>query len=1224
MANSIFYKAYNYLIYTAILVLIVGIFNSGYAQTYCSPSYPSGCTVSNNRITNVVIGTINHSPPGCVIHDYTSISTSIAAGMPTPLTITSAGWTGVGVAVDLNNDGDFNDPGEIMSLPPWQPNQVETYNLSITIPLSTLTGSYRMRVFNRLANSGNGTPQDSPCGTYGYGSWYDYTLNVFHQCATILSSSANPTQLCTSGTSSLNVTYTSTLPATVKWYNALGVQVGTGNTFTTPTLTSTTTYYAAVDNGVCDTPRIPFNIKVIPPVVAPFSVTPIDTTICEGKIVKITATKGQQKDTAIANNGLLTINKMPINGSSVNSAAELIYTAEELGIAGQITNIGFFKKNTNTTFNPGTVTIYMKNTTSAVVTNSASISGYTQVFSGLWHNTGLAANNWNNIVLNTPFDYEGGINNLSILIVRTGQPSHIAQAPTYRGSYTGSFARSSSFNSGAWSSGVSTMLTDTIRPDIRVVYNAAQNINWSPVTNLYKDVALLQPMNTADTHTVVYARPLISTVYNAYTNWNGCMSTTGKSSTITVLDTVHTSLTATICAGQTFTLGNQSFSTAGLHTVSFQATNFCDSIVHLNLIVNPYITNTVNAVICPGQTYTFNNVTYSTSQTGLKDTFATLGCDSIVTLNITANPYKTNTVNVTICAGQTHTFNGITYSTSQTGLKDTFATSGCDSIVTLNLTVIPYITHTTNVTICAGIPYVFNGITYYTSQAGLKDTFTTAGCDSIVTLNLTVTPYKTNTVNTTICAGIPFVFNGITYYTSQTGLKDTFATSGCDSIVTLNLTVTPYKTNTVNTTICAGIPFIFNGITYYTSQTGLKDTFTTLGCDSIVTLNLTVTPYKTNTVNTTICAGQSYTFNGVTYHSNQIGLKDTFTTLGCDSIVTLNLNVTPYPTGIQNVFICQGQSYVFNGTTYSASINGPKDTLVALNGCDSIVTLNLTVLPGGIAIIKDTSACGSLFYENVNYTSSTTLKDTVRNIYGCDSLFYITNITIHPNIPVQRVIDTLGCYSVLFEGRTYYTSTTIDEMLTNRFGCDSMRRVINIIVDDFELSLSMSPEDPYKGEGVMFTTSANTANYTISSWTPTDWFAKQDHLDNYLTALIDGTVIVTGASENGCVDTCRISFVVKPLDHGVFVPSAFSPNGDGNNDVFKPSFYMKRAFNIESMRIFDRWGKPVYASSGNSAMWNGTYVNGTEAEIGNYHYLINIKFLDGETASFKGDLTLVR
>ncbi|WP_216823414.1 hypothetical protein, partial [Niastella vici] len=82
-------------------------------------------------------------------------------------------------------------------------------------------------------------------------------------------------------------------------------------------------------------------------------------------------------------------------------------------------------------------------------------------------------------------------------------------------------------------------------------------------------------------------------------------------------------------------------------------------------------------------------------------------------------------------------------------------------------------------------------------------------------------------------------------------------------------------------------------------------------------------------------------WNGNTY--NAAGTyKDTLTSAaGCDSIITLTLNVNPTKTGAQTVTICNNQlPYIWNGNTYNAA-GTYKDTLTSAAGCDSIVTLTL-------------------------------------------------------------------------------------------------------------------------------------------------------------------------------------------------------------------------------------------------------------------------------------------
>lgn len=1289
----------------ALLLAGLGADMPVHGQTYCNPSYPNGCAVSNNRITNVQIGTINHSPPNCTVHDYTSISTQIPAGVPTNITVTSEGWCGVGVAVDFNSDGDFNDPGEILALPGYQANQVAIYAMSITVPLSVPPGSYRMRVYNRLANSGNGTPADSPCGTYGYGSWDDYTLVVYHQCATVTGSSATPAIICSSGTSSLSVSYTSVSPATVKWYNEQGIQVGTGNPFTSPTLTSTTTLYAAVDNGLCDTPRVPVTVIVTPPVQPPLAVTPADTTICEGKIVRITATRTTQTDSVVAEEGSYTISKAPINGSGVNSASELIYTASELNIAGRITNIGFFKKNTNTTFNPGNVTIYMKNTTAATVGATASTAGYVQVYSGVWPNTGVAANTWNNIILNTPFDYLGGNNNLAILVVRTGGTSNLLNAPTYRASSLAPAARNSYFISGAWVSGTSPMTSDTLRPDIKIRYQVNPGITWAPAANLFRDNGLTQPIAASDTSNIVYAHPSVTTTYHAHSNWNGCLSAGYINATVHILDTVHVIRPDTICAGQSYSFGTQTLTAPGTYQQTFQGTNSCDSVVTLNLWVKPYITNSVTVNICQGQTYTFNGITYTTSQTGLKDTFATAGCDSIVTLNLVVNPNITPTFNIVsnICNGATAPLlpaastNGITGTWSPATVSNTATgtytftpgTGQCATTATVTVTVNPIITTTFNPipAICAGAtPPVLpttsaNGITGTWSPATVSNsatgtyTFTPGAgqCATTATLTVTVNPNVTPAFNavpaicsgatppvlpTTSTNGIPGTWSPATVSNTATATYTFTPSAGqCAVTTTLTVTVNPIVTPTFSAVaaICAGaaapvlpatsnngIPGTWSPATVSNTATGTY-TFTPAAgqCASTATLTVTVHPNVTPAFNAIapICFGSTppvlpgTSTNGIAGSWSPASVNNTATTTYtftpnaglCATTATMTITVKPLVYYNDNRTICPSAlPYTWNGIPNANT--GTMYTATAANGCDSIVTLGLTVMPAAVVTYKDTLSCGPLFYRNQTFNVSTILRDTVKSRLGCDSSILVTNITIYPNNPYTKTIDTAGCASVIFEGNTYYESTQLDVMYRNIHGCDSVRRIVNINVDDFDLILTMTPENPYEGEPVLLETSSNAGdNYTVDSWTPLAWFANQHRKSQQMPAKTEGEIIVYGQSVNGCPDTGRVELKIRPLNYGVFMPNAFSPNGDGNNDKFGPSFYMDRAYVIKTFRVYNRWGQLVYsASNAVNGAWDGTRNDGQPADIGNYGYFMVIRFIDGKEVQLKGDVTLIR
>jgi hypothetical protein len=123
----------------------------------------------------------------------------------------------------------------------------------------------------------------------------------------------------------------------------------------------------------------------------------------------------------------------------------------------------------------------------------------------------------------------------------------------------------------------------------------------------------------------------------------------------------------------------------------------------------------------------------------------------------------------------------------------------------------------------------------------------------------------------------------------------------------------------------------------------VKGTLSTVACDSIVTLNLTVNPYKRSTTDAAVCEGQSYFFNNQNYF--QAGVYyDTLATAGCDSIIKLSLTVNPYKRGDTILqFICEGERYEFNNRSYTET--GIYFDTLTTSGCDSIIALQLTVYP---------------------------------------------------------------------------------------------------------------------------------------------------------------------------------------------------------------------------------------------------------------------------------------
>lgn len=223
-------------------------------------------------------------------------------------------------------------------------------------------------------------------------------------------------------------------------------------------------------------------------------------------------------------------------------------------------------------------------------------------------------------------------------------------------------------------------------------------------------------------------------------------------------------------------------STSGSYTVVVTNTaNGCSrTSAPVNVTVNPQISVTKNISVCASQMpYTWNGQTISSPGTAVA-TYTTpslvTGCDSTTTLNLSQNPTITANQNISICSGQLpYTWNGHVVTAGGTAAASHTATGigGCDSVTYLNLTVVPPVTATANITIChTQLPYTWNGITVTaggTAAASYNTTSALTGCDSTTTLNLTVNPGPVTVASPnpqSICSG------------SGTGISLSSATTG--------------------------------------------------------------------------------------------------------------------------------------------------------------------------------------------------------------------------------------------------------------------------------------------------------------------------------------------------------------------------------------------------------------------------------------------------------------
>lgn len=487
------------------------------------------------------------------------------------------------------------------------------------------------------------------------------------------------------------------------------------------------------------------------------------------------------------------------------------------------------------------------------------------------------------------------------------------------------------------------------------------------------------------------------------------------------------------------------------------AQNGCDSTTILYLIVHELNTTNLNATICLGESYTQNGFNVTPDKAG--DTTYTLvvptayNCDSTIVLHLTVNPTHSITLNDAICAGNRYTANGFDTLFTQAGdytLTNTDQNAyGCDSVTTLYLTVYPIPETEINMAICFNESYPFNGQNL--TEAGTYfDTLASANsCDSIVTLHLTVYPEKRDTIVAHICKGTSYYDFGFDIETPEVTGYHTIVTpdiNSCDSTTVLHLFVHDSAVTHIPAAICFGESYNENGFEISSAEVG-EHTYTQLqqtsfGCDSTVYLHLTVNPIYHLADELTVCQSETpYLYEPANQYFNvaNVGSFDTVltytTTTGCDSNITLTFHVLPSYILEESVTLCNNSDllpYAFGDMTLTES-GDYTYSFTATTGCDSVVTLHLTVNHTDTVELTQ-NACGELLWNGIPYTESGTYSQSFENMNGCDSTV-ILHLTVFP--VYQNEFSETVCGSYTWNDETYTESGDYTQHLTSVNNCDS-------------------------------------------------------------------------------------------------------------------------------------------------------------------------------------------
>ena len=407
----------------------------------------------------------------------------------------------------------------------------------------------------------------------------------------------------------------------------------------------------------------------------------------------------------------------------------------------------------------------------------------------------------------------------------------------------------------------------------------------------------------------------------------------------------------------------------------------------------------------------------------------------------------------TVC--ESFTFLGTTYTASDTVHIQGLSQYGCDSLTVLNFTVNHHhdtVYHDTVVE--NNFPYIFNGyqITPQVEQATIMlDTVTTAGCDSNITVILTVGFNTFDTIIDTVCRHtLPYTFEMQELAPQSDDFSATIYYNtwlGADSAITLMLHINDDDTLTLTDTIVENqLPFTFGSELFGTAEDTTIAYLNREGCDSTVRFRLHVWPNVTTTVDSTVCRHQlPVLFNGLSLHpiANDTTASVVLTEChGADSTVTIQLHVNPDYNVQQADTVVENQLPVtVNGATFTA----PADTvfnLASLQGCDSTVHYTLHIWYNAYSTV-DTTLCRHELPLNFHRRlispagTDTTVIITIQTIQGADSIITL-NLHVNPDNYVD-VADTVvqNQLPVTFDGAVFSRPTDTIFLHTNQYGCDS-------------------------------------------------------------------------------------------------------------------------------------------------------------------------------------------
>jgi gliding motility-associated-like protein len=269
----------------------------------------------------------------------------------------------------------------------------------------------------------------------------------------------------------------------------------------------------------------------------------------------------------------------------------------------------------------------------------------------------------------------------------------------------------------------------------------------------------------------------------------------------------------------------------------------------------------------------------------------------------------------------------------------------------------------------------------------------------------------------------------------------------------------------------------------------------------------------------------------------------------------------------------------------------------------------------------------SYFAGGAYQTQDGSYYDTLQTSIGCDSVLR-TDLTFVSEFRQTITPDICSYETFAIGGSVYNVSGTYIDTLTSAGGCDSIVTTDLLVYPDIGMYARPQTDTFTMGEdeGIAIDIITNSGITIVDYvWDPTTWLNCTNCQESAISVPeADVQYIITVRDNNNCTakDTVNIFF---DAEASIYIPNAFTPNQDGNNDVF---YVYGRGFADFHLKIFDRWGELVFESFNQNDGWDGTY-RGKLLNPGVFVYYVDVRFITGiappeYTKYRKGSVTLLR